>query len=61
MAQRAKITTGLNDRPRDETISQTGAGLPDDSSDPVEIDEAEAARIAEKLKEKPPGKPREER
>ena len=38
-------STGPNARPRHDTIAQTGAGLPDDAGEPVEIDEAEAARI----------------
>lgn len=44
-----KITTGPNDRPRNETIAQTGAGVPDDTSRPVEVDEAEVARVRAKL------------
>ncbi|HEV7253280.1 MAG TPA: hypothetical protein VGN97_09275 [Mesorhizobium sp.] len=44
-----KITTGPNDRPRNETIAQTGAGIPDDTSRPVEVDEAEVARVRAKL------------
>jgi len=42
----------LNDRPRDASISSTAPGLPDDSSTPVEIDEAEVERMAAKLKGK---------
>jgi hypothetical protein len=49
MAQTPKITTGANDRARDETIGQTGAGLPDDSGEAVTVDEAEAARIQDML------------
>lgn len=30
----AKISNGPNARPKDETIAQTGPGLPDDSSPP---------------------------
>ncbi|NGP17849.1 hypothetical protein [Devosia aurantiaca] len=45
----AKISNGLNDRPRDETIAQTGAGLPDDSSKPIEVSDAEVAKLREKL------------
>ena len=41
MAQEPKITTGANDRPRNETIGQTGGGAPDDSSRPVEVDDAQ--------------------
>jgi hypothetical protein len=49
MAQEPKITTGANGRPRNETIAQTGGGLPDDTSGPPEIDEAWAARVKDKL------------
>jgi hypothetical protein len=54
MAQRPKITTGANDRPLNKTIGQSGEGLPDDSGMPVEADEAQLARIREKLGAKPP-------
>lgn len=47
MAQ--KITTGTNDRPRNETIGQSGEGLPD--STPLEVDEA-AARLRKQLQGK---------
>ncbi|MER9232670.1 hypothetical protein NKI56_11285 [Mesorhizobium sp. M0622] len=47
MAQ--KITTGANDRPRNETIGQSGEGLPDDSSKPLEVDEGLVARLRNKL------------
>jgi len=49
MDDKSKITNGLNDRPRNETISQTGAGLPDDSGHPVEVDEATVERVRRKL------------
>jgi hypothetical protein len=49
MAQTPKITTGPNDRPRDESIAQTGAGLPDDSSSPVGIDDATVERVRQQL------------
>jgi hypothetical protein len=45
MAQTPKITTGSNDRPRNETISQTGGGLPDDSSAQVAVDDVTIERI----------------
>ncbi|WP_287214777.1 hypothetical protein [Mesorhizobium sp.] len=48
MAQ--KITTGTNDRPRNETIGQSGEGLP--GSTPLEIDEA-AAPLGKQLQGKP--------
>ncbi|MER9895165.1 hypothetical protein NKJ40_24295 [Mesorhizobium sp. M0119] len=51
MAQ--KITTGANDRPRNETIGQSGEGLPDDSSRPLEVDEGWVARLRNKLQGKP--------
>ncbi|WP_062016094.1 hypothetical protein [Aureimonas sp. AU4] len=44
-----KITDGLNDRPRNASIGQTAGGLPDDSSRPIEVDEAEVARVRDKL------------
>jgi len=45
MDKKPKITTGANDRPRDETISQTGEGLPDDTSRPVDVDDATVERV----------------
>ncbi|RAI40957.1 hypothetical protein [Rhodoplanes roseus] len=41
---------GANARPLDDTIAQTGPGLPDDSSAPVEIDPAEERRIADRIR-----------
>lgn len=43
-------STGPNARPRDTTIGQTGKGIPDDSGQPVQVDEAEAKRIEEKIR-----------
>jgi hypothetical protein len=43
-------STGPNARPRDTTIAQTGEGIPDDSGRPVQVDEAEAKRIEEKIR-----------
>ncbi|HEV2543846.1 MAG TPA: hypothetical protein VGU70_13900 [Methylobacterium sp.] len=43
-------STGPNARPRDTTIGQTGEGIPDDSGQPVRVDEAEAKRIEEKIR-----------
>ncbi len=45
-----KISNGPNARPRNETIAQTGPGLPNDTSRPVEIDEDEARRIADRIR-----------
>ena len=50
-------SNGPNSRPRDETISQTGPGLPNDSSSIVEVDSEEEQAIADSLKS-PPGGPR---
>lgn len=44
-------STGPNARPRDGTIAQTGEGVPDDTSAPVEITPDEEARIARKIRE----------
>ncbi len=44
-----KITTGNNDRPKNETFAQTGDGIPDDSSAPVDVDDAEVERVRQKL------------
>ncbi|MDW6023608.1 hypothetical protein SAZ10_17810 [Mesorhizobium sp. BAC0120] len=52
MAQTPKITTGTNDRPRNDTIGQSGEGLPDDSGRPVDVDRAQAALIRDKLEGK---------
>jgi hypothetical protein len=43
-------STGTNARPRDDTISQTGPGIPDDTSRPVEISPDEERRIAESIR-----------
>lgn len=45
-----KITDGLNDRPRNATIAQTGGGVPDDSGKAVETSPEQEKRIAERLK-----------
>ena len=34
-----KITTGANDRPKSDSIAQTGPGIPDDSGAVVDVDE----------------------
>jgi hypothetical protein len=47
----SKITDGLNDRPKDVTIGQSGPGLPEDSSQPVEVTEEEAERICAKFED----------
>lgn len=47
----SKITDGLNDRPKDSTIAQSGPGLPDDFSQPIEATEEEADRIRAKFED----------
>jgi hypothetical protein len=50
-------STGTNARPRHDTISQTGGGIPDDTTQPVELDPEEEARLAEAIRNMPGGKP----
>ena len=45
LSKEPPISDGPSGRPSDEPIGQTGRGLPNDTGRPVEIDEAEAARI----------------
>jgi len=42
-----KITTGANDRPKHETIAQTGEGLPDDSGPIIEVGRDGTAKMRE--------------
>jgi hypothetical protein len=54
MDDKAKISTGPNERPRNETIAGTGPGIPDEALAPGEEirempDEDEVARMARKL------------
>ena len=46
-----KITDGLNDRPKDASIAQSGPGLPDDSSQPIEATNEEVERVSAKLQD----------
>ncbi|GJD96744.1 hypothetical protein [Methylobacterium iners] len=43
-------STDPNSRPREESIAQSEAGLPDDSGKPVDIDEGEAKAIEGKIR-----------
>jgi hypothetical protein len=52
MTAKTKITTGPNDRPKD-AIAQTGPGLPDDTSQPVEATDEQIRRAKESLRESP--------
>lgn len=42
--------SGLNARPLDGTLAQSGAGLPDDGASPVEITPEEQKRIADRIR-----------
>lgn len=48
-----KLTDGLNDRPKDAPIGQTGEGLPDDTSRPVDVDDSTIDAVRNKLKNDP--------
>lgn len=48
-----KLTDGLSDRPKDTSIGQTAEGLPDDSGQPLEVDEKAVDATGKKLSEKP--------
>lgn len=43
---------GMNARPLDETISQTGPGFPDDTSRPVEIDPEEEKALERAIRKR---------
>ena len=43
-------STGTNSRPRDETIAQTGPGIPDDTSQQVEISPEEEKNIEKSIR-----------
>lgn len=47
----SEITDGLNDRPKDATIAQSGPGLPDDSSQPIKATDEEVERVRAKLQD----------
>jgi hypothetical protein len=49
MDKRAKVSTGTNDRSRNETIAETGPGIPDDSGRLVELTDAEIERMKASL------------
>ncbi|ACE94379.1 hypothetical protein AMC90_PD00301 (plasmid) [Rhizobium phaseoli] len=49
MDRRAKISTGANDRPRNETIAGSGPGIPDDSGRVVELTDEEIKRTKASL------------
>ncbi len=41
----SKMTDGLNDRPKEATIAQSGPGIPDESSQPIEATERVRAKL----------------
>jgi hypothetical protein len=43
-------STGTNSRPRDESIAQTGPGIPDDTSSQVEISPEEEENIEKSIR-----------
>ncbi|MBY3048694.1 hypothetical protein [Rhizobium laguerreae] len=47
----SKITDGLNDRPKDSTIAQSGPGLPDDSTQPIGATDQEVERVRAKFED----------
>jgi hypothetical protein len=48
----SKITDGLNDRPKEATIAQSGPGIPDESSQPIEATERVRAKLQDDGREK---------
>ncbi len=48
-----KLTDGLNDRSKDAPVGQTGEGLPDDTSRPVDVDDSTIDAVRKKLKNDP--------
>ena len=46
-------STGTNSRPRHDTISQTGGGIPDDTGRPVDLDPEEEKRLADAIRHLP--------
>ena len=51
-----KIITGTNDRPRNETVAPTGAGIPDDDGSIIDVAGDGTARMRKDL-EKGPAQP----
>jgi hypothetical protein len=45
----APISDGVNARPKNESISQSAGGLPNDAGHAIEVDDAEIERVKEKL------------
>ena len=49
MSSAPKITTGANERARDETIAQTGEGIPDEPGPLIDPDPDQIERVRRKL------------
>jgi hypothetical protein len=49
-------STGTNARPRHDTISQTGGGIPDDTTQAVDLDPDEEKRIEDSIRNMPGGR-----
>ncbi|WP_064685187.1 hypothetical protein [Rhizobium bangladeshense] len=49
MDKRAKISTGINDRPRNETVTGCSPGIPYDSSQMVDLTNEEIRRTKASL------------
>jgi hypothetical protein len=54
-----KLTTGTSDRPKNETVAQTGGGLPDDSGPIIDVatDGSAIVRPEENDQPEPEGNP----
>ncbi|MFB2567446.1 hypothetical protein [Rhizobium sp. IMFF44] len=48
-----KLSTGLNDRPKDASIGQTAGGFPDDSGKPVDVGDEEIETTRKKIADDP--------
>jgi hypothetical protein len=48
-----KISTGLNDRPKEASIGQTAGGFPDDSGKPDDVNDEKIEATSKKLTDDP--------
>jgi hypothetical protein len=61
MPSQTKFSNGPNDRPKNETIAQSGPGLPDDSGGlPEGIDDLDPEAVKQALSNPPPHKLQQE-
>lgn len=56
MDRQAKISTGPNDKPRNDTIAESGPGVPDDSGRVIELDDEQIKRAKDSLRDRPDDK-----